>query len=126
MKAIKLLLVLALTSLTTVAYAADVSGHYYCKGYDPYVNRNYEAKVDIKKIGKSYAVVWDLGKGEMYTGSGMINEDGTTFSVMFYNGSSVKNSGLAVYRLKPDAMNGQWVMSESADKIGFENCTRQR
>lgn len=132
MKAIKYILSLVLlTAVFTVANAAlsvpNVSGNYSCKGYDPYTNSNYTGTFKVKKVGNTYTTVWDLGKDEIYTGAGVveIHQGGSSFSVLFYKDSNVRNAGLAAYDVQGNKLKGQWIMSEAANKVGFEDCVKQ-
>lgn len=127
MKTIKYFMMFTLLLMfATIANAApNIVGNYYCKGYDPYSDIKYGGPVAIKKTGHTYAVTWNLGENQFYTGTGMLNENTNIFSVLFYNDQSVKNAGLSVYQVMSDgSLRGTWVMN-GEDKIGTENCVRQ-
>src|SRR5262245_47398866 len=69
------LAIVALWSLPTAAVRGeekvDIEGNYEGKGTNPN-GGTYEATVEIKKNGDTYAIKWDIGGNETYEGIGIL------------------------------------------------------
>jgi hypothetical protein len=112
--------------LPSLAFAAEsvFEGTYNCKGFDPYLNRNYTGTVIVKQQHAVYSLDMHYDTGENYRGTGG-QYDPTLMSVVFQDKKDLKRVGLEQYALSNDknTMQGYWVYL-GEDKLGTEICNR--
>ena len=122
---LRTLLGLILASCVTTCYAAyDFTGSYQCKGFDPYLNRNYTGLVIIKQQKTVYKLKMVYDTGEEADGTGGLYDD-NTIAVVFQDDKDLKKVGLERYSLADDGktIQGYWVYLRE-DKLGSEICTK--
>src|SRR4051794_29889304 len=77
----------------------DITGNYYCKGYDPFAKVAYEGKMVITKTGDTYAFSSDYGKEATYTGTGFYDPSLRLIVAAFVNPDLANESGVGMMRV---------------------------
>lgn len=116
---------LVLASCVTTCFAAyDFTGSYSCKGFDPYLNKDYSGTVKITQQKSVYRLTMSYDTGEEADGTGGLYDD-NTIAVVFQDTKDLKKVGLERYSLSDDgkSIQGYWVYLRE-DKLGTEVCTR--
>lgn len=104
----------------------DFIGTYKCKGYDPYLKKNYSGTVVISQQNTVYKVDMDYDTGEKYNGTAGLFDD-NSISVVFQSKNDLKLVGLERYAYienNPKLIGGYWVYL-GKDKLGTEECEKQ-
>jgi len=117
------LLMLAFAAPTCAADQVPVlTGNYNCAGLNP-GGGEYEGFVLITKNGDTYTMQWTVGKGEKYTGTGIVTGD--VLSATWRVGNT---TGIASYKINADGPNitlkGYWTTHPSTGKVWYETLTR--
>jgi hypothetical protein len=99
-------------------------GVYHCKGYDPYLDKDYSGTITVSHQNAVYRLDMDYDTGEKALGTGgMFGRN--DMSVVFQDINNPKVIGLERYQASTDnkTMSGYWVYL-GQDKLGKEICTR--
>ncbi len=100
-------------------------GVYRCKGFDPYLNREYSGTIKIVHYNTVYNVLMKYDTGEVSRGTaGLWDEN--TIAVVFQDIKKLENIGLERYTYSKDRkkIEGYWVYL-GKDKLGKEVCEKQ-
>lgn len=135
------LLLLALSSLTTLAFAVDKTanpnpspsadasflGKYACKGHNPYDNSDYSMLLEVTKTGDTYTFTWTDSNGyPVEYGTGVTNPSlPNMIAIIFWNGKDTERKGIVLYESTADGLKGTWTY-KTESKSGTESCTRQK
>lgn len=123
MKKLGILLITSLC-LTSAWANYDFLGTYKCKGYDPYLAKDYSGTVVISQQNTVYRLRMSYDTGEVADGTaGLFDPD--TISVVFQDVNDPKKIGLERYSVAKDGKNieGYWVYLHQ-DKLGTEVCEK--
>lgn len=116
-----------LCSCISICYATpDFLGTYKCKGYDPYLEKNYSGTIVISQQNTVYRVKMEYDTGEKYDGTAGLFDD-NSISVAFQSTADLKVVGLERYAYAPNnpkIIGGYWVYL-GKDKLGTEECEKQ-
>lgn len=111
--------------LSAPVYAASsFIGSYHCKGFDPYLNKNYSGTVKVEQQNTVYRITMTYDTGQIYHATGGQYND-ELLSVVFQDDADLKTVGLEQYHWSPDkkAIGGFWVYL-GKDKLGSEVCEK--
>jgi len=110
--------------LSVNSFAYNFIGVYKCKGYDPYLKRNYSGTVTIAAQNTVYKITMDYDTGEKYKATGGPYST-NLLSVVFQDINKPDHVGLEQYTLSEDEkkMGGFWVYL-GKDKLGEEICEK--
>ncbi len=121
----KIRMLVLITIMSSSAYAENFIGTYQCKGYDPYLKKDYAGTVLIEQQNTVYKITMKYDTGQKYhaTGGQYNNE---LLSVVFQDEKDLKRVGLEQYQVQSDkkTMGGFWVYL-GKDLLGQETCIRQ-
>lgn len=130
----KLLCSISLTLLSTVALAQspNISGHYQCKGSDPFAKVDYSASLIVKQTNETYQFMWDLGKFGKYEGTGFFTAGVDNFIPITVislsktpDPENPHNSELQTYKIGQDGtLSGQWTFFGKSKVSPVEVCTK--
>lgn len=118
-------LIISLASINICLADPDFAGTYHCKGYDPYIKRNYTGKIEITPQNTVYRLKMEYDTGEKTIGTaGLYDEH--SIAVVFQNTKDLKVVGLERYAYSEDKnrIEGYWVYL-GKDKLGSEVCEKQ-
>ncbi|OGT46877.1 MAG: hypothetical protein A3E83_08960 [Gammaproteobacteria bacterium RIFCSPHIGHO2_12_FULL_41_20] len=110
---------------TTACYAApNFTGIYKCKGFDPYLNKEYSGTIRIIPQNTVYSLEMEYNTGDKAIGTGGLYDD-NTIAVVFQNVKDLKKVGLERYSYSQDhlSIQGYWVYL-GQDKLGKEVCEK--
>lgn len=111
--------------VTPCLAAFDFVGTYHCKGYDPYLQKDYSGTIKIEPQNTVYRLVMKYDTGEEAIGTAGLF-DTNTISVVFQDTKDPKKIGLERYSVASDgkSIEGYWVYLHE-DKLGTEVCVKQ-
>lgn len=97
---------------------------YECKGYDPYLKRNYTGVIVIKPQNTVYSLKMAYNTGEEVKGTGGLY-DNNTIAVVFQDKRDARKVGLERYSVADDSehIQGYWVYL-GQDQLGSEVCNK--
>lgn len=119
------LITLLLITMSSTCFAGfDFIGSYQCKGYDPYLKKNYTGVVIIKQQNSVYKLKMAYNTGEEANATGGLF-DADTIAVVFQDTKDLKKVGLERYELAQDGktIQGYWVYL-GGDMLGTEVCEK--
>ena len=103
----------------------NFAGTYKCKGFDPYLNKDYSGTIHIVPQNTVYRLemIYDTHEKEMGT-AGLY--DNNTLAVVFQDAKDLKKVGLERYSYSEDhkKIQGYWVYL-GKDKLGQEVCEKE-
>ncbi|OGT69666.1 MAG: hypothetical protein A3J38_04920 [Gammaproteobacteria bacterium RIFCSPHIGHO2_12_FULL_45_9] len=117
---------IALLLCGTHAYcASDFAGTYRCKGFDPYINKEYSGTVQIIPQNSVYRLEMEYDTGDKAIGTAGLYDDNTV-AVVFQDIKNLKKVGLERYSYSDDhrKIQGYWVYL-GKDKLGKEVCEKE-
>ncbi len=116
----KLVLVTALLTFASFAFAADVAGNYTGSGANPGGGGAYDCDVTIARNGDVYDVQWYIGGGLAYEGVGIVKN-----GLLCVGFASSGGYGVVVYEQKADGtLEGVWTGPGASD-LGTETLKRK-
>lgn len=124
--ACNLVVAFSLAVLSIPAWAeSDISGSYKCTGYDSEAKSSYDADLMIVKTGDSYSFKWKESDSE-FSGTGIFSKAATDIvAAEFWNPSNQNKSGVIIYQVKTDTLNGNWAYADKGT-VGTETCKKQK
>lgn len=89
--------------------ASAIEGQYAVEGQNPGQERVYKGEAQIKRTGRTYAVIWNVGQVPQF-GTGILVDK--TFSIVFQTftpGGGPGRPGIAVFSVENDrVVQGVW------------------
>jgi len=117
-----------LFTITSSAYAADLSGIYDCKGHAPSEKEYTDGVLTITKSGSLYDFSWQFAKENSNTkGKGVYNkEDDSTVAVLFtIQKPKPKETGVVIYKTTDDGIKGTAIIAGKST-LGGETCIKRK
>jgi hypothetical protein len=117
-------IILGLLATCTFANASEIAGKYSCKGYDPYLEENYESNMKISQEGSILKFEWETDQD--IDGIGFFSNKTNNEVVVGFRSMESDFYGVQNYKIKKDgSLEGNWVANEYT-LLGTETCVKSK